>query len=170
MHYFLNKWYQKSPKGIFFQWHSTSLNNLLWFRHSVVLNSLQLHGLLHARLPCPLLSFKVWSNSCALSWWCHPNISSSVVPFSCPQSFPASGPFPDESVLCIRWPTYWPSFSISPSNECSGLISFRIDWFDLLAAQGTLKSLFQHQSLKASILWHSALFMVQLSHLYMTTG
>ena len=79
--------------------------------------------------------------------------------------------FPIESILHIRWPKYWSfSFSISPSNEHSGLISFRIDWFDLLAVQGTLKSLLQHHSLKVSILWCSAFFMVHLSHLYMTTG
>ena len=75
-----------------------------------------------------------------------------------------------ESTLCIKWPKYWSfSFSISPSNEYSGLISFRIDWLDLLAVQGTLKSLLQHHSSKASILWHSAFFIVQLSHLYVTT-
>ena len=79
--------------------------------------------------------------------------------------------FSNESVLCIRWSKYWSfSFSISPSNEYSGLISFRIDWFDLLAVQGTLKSLLQHHSSKASIHWHSAFFRVQLSHPYMTTG
>ena len=79
--------------------------------------------------------------------------------------------FSNESVFCIRWPKYWSlSFSISPSSDYSGLISFRIDWFDLLTIQGTLKSLLQHHSSKASILWHSAFFMVQLSHLYMTTG
>ena len=77
--------------------------------------------------------------------------------------------FSNESFLCIRWPNYW-SFSISPSNEYSGLISFRIDWFDLLAVQGTHKSLLQHHSSKASILWHSVFFMVQLSHPYITTG
>ena len=77
----------------------------------------------------------------------------------------------NESVLHIRWPKYWSFiFSISPSNEYSGLISFRIDWLDLLAVQGTLKSLLQHHSSKASIFWHSAFFIVQLSHLYMTTG
>ena len=77
--------------------------------------------------------------------------------------------FYTESALRIRWPKHWSfSFSISPSNECSRLISFRIDWFDLLAVQGTLKSLLQHHSLKASILWHSAFFMIQLSHLHMT--
>ena len=81
----------------------------------------------------------------------------------CPQSFPASGSFPVKSVLCIRWPKYWSfSFIISPSNEYSGLISFRIDWFDLLAVQGTLKSLLQHHSSRASVLQHSAFFMVQL--------
>ena len=79
--------------------------------------------------------------------------------------------FSSESVLCIRWPKYWSfSFSISSSNEYSGLISFRIDWLDLPAVQGTLKSLLQHHSSKASILWHSTFFMVQLSHPYMTTG
>ena len=79
--------------------------------------------------------------------------------------------FSKESVLCIRWPKYWSfSFSISPSNEYSKLISFRMDWLDLLAVQGTLKSLLQHHSSKASILWHSAFFIVQLSHPYITTG
>ena len=78
--------------------------------------------------------------------------------------------FSNESVFCIRWPKYWSfSFSISPSNEYSGLISFRMDWLDLLAVQGTLKSVLQHHSSKASIFQHSAFFMVQLSHLYMTT-
>ena len=88
-----------------------------------------------------------------------------------PSIFPSIKVFSNESALCIRWPKYWSfSFSISPSNEYSGLISFRIDWFDLLAVQGTLKSLLQHHNSKASILRHSAFFMVQLSHPYMTTG
>ena len=88
-----------------------------------------------------------------------------------PSVFPSIRVFSNELVLCIRWPKCWSfSFSISPSNEYSGLISFRIDWFDLLAVQGTLKSLLQHHSSKASILWCSAFFMVQLSHPYMTTG
>ena len=94
-----------------------------------------------------------------------------VAPFSsCPQSFPASGSFfPNKSSLCIRLSKYWSfNFSISLSREYSGLISCRIDWFDFLAVQGTLKSLLQHHSLKASILQHSAFFMVQLSHPYMT--
>ena len=86
-----------------------------------------------------------------------------------PSIFPSIRVFSSESVLCIRWPKYWSlSFSISPSNEYSGLISCRMDWFDLLAVQGTLKSLLQHHSSKASILRHSVLFMVQLSHPYMT--
>ena len=85
--------------------------------------------------------------------------------------FPSINVFSSELALCIRWPNYWIfTFSISPFNECSGLISFRIDWFDLLTVQGTLKSLLQHHSLKASVLWHSDFFMVQLSHPYITTG
>ena len=88
-----------------------------------------------------------------------------------PSIFPSIRVFSNELVLCIRWPKYWSfSFSISPSNEYSGLISFRMDWFDLLAVQGTLKSLLQHYSSKASILQRSAFFIVQLSHPYMTTG
>ena len=88
-----------------------------------------------------------------------------------PSAFPSIRVFPNESTLCIRWSKYWSfSFSISLSNRCSGLISFRIAWFDLLAVQGTLQSLLQNHSLKASILWRSAFFMVQLSHQYMTTG
>ena len=88
-----------------------------------------------------------------------------------PSIFPSIGVFTNESALCIRWPKYWSfSFSIIPSNEYSGLISFRIDWFDLLAVQGTLKSLLQHPSWKASVLQCSAFFMVQLLHPYMTTG
>ena len=88
-----------------------------------------------------------------------------------PSIFPSIKVFSNESALRIRWPKYWRfSFSISPSNEYSGLISFRMDWLDLLAVQGTLKNLLQHHSSKASILWHSAFFIVQLSHPYMTTG
>ena len=87
-----------------------------------------------------------------------------------PSIFPSIRVFSNESALHIRWPKYWSfSFNTSPSNEYSGLISFRIDWLDLLAVEGTLKSLFQHHSSKASILWRSAFFIVQLSHLYMTT-
>ena len=88
-----------------------------------------------------------------------------------PSIFPSIKAFSNESVLCIRWPKYWSfSFSISPSNEYSELISFRMDWFDLFAVQWTLKSLLQNHSSKASIFWHSAFFIVQLSHPYMTTG
>ena len=88
-----------------------------------------------------------------------------------PSIFPSIRVFSNESVLLIRWPKYWSfSSSISPSNEYSGLIYFRMDWLDLLAVQGTLKSLLQHRSSKASVLWHSAFFTVQLSHPYMTTG
>jgi len=96
----------------------------------------------------------------------------SVVPFSsCPSIFPSIRVSSNDSVPCIRWPKYWSfSFSISPSNEYLGLISFRMDWLDLLAVPGTLKSLLQHHSSKASILQHSAFFIVQLSHPYMTTG
>ena len=103
--------------------------------------TLRLHGLQHSRLRCPSPSPGVFSDSCPLSQWCHPTISSSVIPFSsCFQSFPASWSS-NESILCIKWSKYWSfNFSISPSNEYSGLISFRIDWLDLLAAQGTLKS------------------------------
>ena len=116
----------------------------------------------HAMPPCPSPTPEIYSNSCPLSRWCHPTISSSVIPFSHLQSFPASGSF-QMSALCIRWPKYWSfSFNISPSNEYSGLISFRMDWLDLLAVQGTLKSLLQHHSSKASILQCSAFFIVQL--------
>ena len=88
-----------------------------------------------------------------------------------PSIFPSLRVFSSQLVLHIRWPKYWSfSFNISPSNEYSGLISFRIGWLDLLAVQGTLKSVLQHHSSKASILWHSAFFIVQLSHPYMTTG
>ena len=131
--------------------------------------SLWPHGLQPSSLPCPSHRScpRVCSNSCPSSQWCHPTISSSVVPFSsCPQSFPAS-----ESALRMRWPKYWSfSFNISPSNEYSGLISFRMDWLDLLAVQGTLKSLLKHHSSKASVLWCSTFLMIQLSHPYMTTG
>ena len=103
---------------------------------------------------------------------CHPTISSLCCPLHLmPSIFPSIRIFSSESVLHIRWPKYWSfSFRISPSNEYSGLISFRIDWFDLLAVQGTLKSLLQHHSLKVSILHCSAFFMAQLSHPYMTIG
>ena len=133
--------------------------------------TLQPQELQHAKLSCPSPSPRVCSNSCPLSWWCHLTISSSVALFSfCPQSS-CIRVFSNESALRIRWPKYWSfSFSINPSNVHAELISFSIDWFDLLAVQGTLKSLLQHRNSKASILWCSAIFMVQLSHPYMTTG
>ena len=125
-----------------------SLLVVVLFNCSVMSDSLQPHRLQHTRLPCPSPSPGACSNSYPFSQWCHPAISSSVVPFfSCLQSFPASGSS-SESALCIRWPNNRSfSFSISPSNEYSGLISFRIDWFDFPAVQGTLSSLLQHHSL-----------------------
>ena len=129
---------------------------------------LQSHGLRHTRLPCPSPTPGACSNSCPLSRWCRPTISASVDPFSsCLQSFPASGSFPRSQFFTsggrnignIETPKYW-SFSIGPSNEYSGLISFRDDWFYLLATQGTVKSLLQHHSSKASLLQHSAFFIV----------
>ena len=135
------------------------------FSCSVVSDSLKPHGLQHARPPRPSATIRVYSNPCPFSQWHHPTVSSSVVPFfSCLQYFPAWGSF-QMSQLYIRWPKYWSfNFSISPSNEYSGLISFRIDWLDLLAVQGTLKSLLQHHSSKAAIIQRSAFFIVQLLH------
>ena len=138
--------------------------------------TLKPHESQHTRPPCPSPTPGVYSNSCPSSRWCHPAISSSVVPFSsCFQSLPASGSFPMSQLIecgqLMRWPKYWSfSFNIRPSNEHPGLISSRMDWLDLLAVQRTLKSLLQHHSSKASILWCSAFFTVQLSHPYMTTG
>ena len=125
---------------------------LLLFSCQVVSNSLQPHGLEHTGLLCPSPSPIVCPRSCSLNWWCHPTTSSSVTLLLCLQSFPASV-FSSDSALHIRWPKYWSfSFSINSSNEYSGLISFRIDWFDLLVVQRTLKSLLQHHSLGFSIL------------------
>ena len=133
-------------------------------------SSLRSHGLQQARSPCLSPAPRVCSNSFPSSWWCHPTISSCHPLLLLHSIFPSIRVFSRESVLHIRWPKYWNfSFSISPSNEYSGLISFRVDLLDLLAVQGTLKSLFQHRS-KASILWHSGFFIVQLSHSYVTTG
>ena len=142
------------------------------FSYSVMSNSLRAHESQHARPLCPSPSPGVHSNSHPSTWWYHPAISSSVIPFSsCLQSLPASESFSNKSTHHMRWPKYWSfSFSIIPSKEIPGLISFRMDWLDLLAVQGTHKSLLQHHNSKASILWHSAFFTVQLSHPYMTTG
>ena len=141
---------------------------VLLFSCSVVSDYLWPHGLQHARVPCPSLSPGVWANSCPVSWWCHPT-HLTLCPF--PPAFNLSqhqGLFQWVSSL-HQGPKYWSfSFSIHPSSEYSGLISYRIDWFDLLAVQGSLGSL-QHCSSKASFLWCSAFFTVQLSQLYLTT-
>ena len=137
------------------------------FGCSVVSDSLRPHELQHARLHSwsvlKLMSIKSVMPSHCLILCC---------PLLLPPSlFPSIRVFSSESVLCIRWPKYWSfSFNIRPSHEYSGLISFKMDWLDLLAVQGTLKSLLQHHTSKASILWLSAFFTVQLSHPYMTTG
>ena len=137
------------------------------FSCSVMSDSLRPYEPQHARLPCPSPTPGVHPNPCPMSRWCHPVISSSVIAFSsCPQSFPR--PFQMSQFLRTRWPKYWSfRFSISYSNEHPGLISFRMDWLDLLAVQGTLKSLLQHHSSKASVLLLSAFFIVQLLHPYM---
>ena len=128
-------------------------------------DSLRPHEPQHARPPCRSPTPRGYPNSCPLSRWCHPTISSSVVPS--PPAFNLSqhqGLFKWVSFL-HRWPKYWSfNFNISPSNEHQGLISFRMEWLDLLAVQGTLKSLLQHHSSKSSIIWCSASFIVQLSH------
>ena len=132
-------------------------------------DSLQLHGLQYTRLPCPPLSLGVCSNSCPLSWW-HQQPSHPLLPPSLPAlNLSQFQGLSSKSALCIRCPKYW-NFNISPCNEYSGLISFRVDWVALLVVQWTLKSLLQHHSLKASIIQCSAFFMVQFSHLYMTAG
>ena len=145
--------------------------NLVQFSHSVMSDSFQPHGTEHVRPPCRSPVPRIYSNPCPLSQWCHPMISSSVVPFSsCPQSLPASGSFPISQLFASGSQSIGVSASASISNEHPGLISFRMDWLDLVAIQGTLKSLLQHHSSKASILLHSAFFIVQFSHPYMTTG
>ena len=122
-----------------------------------------------AACQAPLLFSGLCSNSCLLSRWCHPTISSSAAPLLLlPSIFPSIRVFSNESVLGIRWPRHWSfSFRISPLNEYIGFISFKIDWFDLLAVQGTLKSLLKHHNLKASILWCTDFSMVQCSHPYL---
>ena len=141
------------------------------FSHSVVSDSLRPHESQHARPSCPSHSRSppkpmsiesvMPSNHLIL---CHPLLL-------LPSVFPSIRVFSNESALRIRWPKYWSfSFNIRPSNEHPGIISFRVNWLDLLAVQGTLKSRLQHHSSKASILWCSAFFVIQLSHPYMTTG
>ena len=146
--------------------------SLVKFSHAVVSNSLRPHGRQHKRPPClppnpssllRLMSIELVmpSNHHVL---CHPLLL-------LPPIFPSIRVFSNESALCIRWPKYWSSsFSISPSSAYSGLISFRMDWLDLLAVEGTLKSLLQHHSSKAPIFLCSAFFIVQLSYPYVTTG
>ena len=147
---------------------SFSYYTVLLFSHSVVSNSLQPHGLQHTRLPCSSPSPGACSNSCPLSWWCHPTISSSVIPFSSCLS---------QHRALFQW--VGSSHQVAKIMELQlqhqyfqwifRMISFRMDWFDL-AIQGILKSLLQHHTSKASVLQCSAFFMVQLSHPYMTTG
>ena len=128
---------QEYWRGLPFRIFLTQGLNSRWCLVSKLGPSLQSHGLQHARLPCPLLSPAACSNSCSLSQWWHPTISPSVMPFLLlPSIFPSIRAFPNDLALCIRWPKSWRfSFSIGPSNEYSGLISFRTDWFDLLAVQ-----------------------------------
>ena len=129
----------------------------------VVCDSLRPHG--HTPDFPVLHSLPVFSNSHPLSQWYSQSSHPLSSPSPPPSILPSIGVFSNKSALCIRWPKYWSfSFNISPSNEYSGLISFNIDWFDLLAVHWTLKSLLQPHGLKASILWCSACFMVQLSH------
>ena len=124
---------------------------------TVVSDSLRPHEPQYTRPPCPSPTPGIHPKPCPLCWWCHPTISSSVVPFSSCPLFPSIRVSLNESALHIRWPKHWSfSFNISPSSEYSGLISFGMDWLDLLAVQGTLKSLLQHHCSKASILQHSA--------------
>ena len=134
-------------------------------------HSLGPDGLQHARLPCPSPTPGSCTNSCPLSWWPSNHLALCLPLLLLPLSFPRIRAFSNKSGLHIRWPKYW-SFNVSINlfNEYSGLIFFRIDRFDLLAVQGTHKSLLQHHSLKASILQHSFLFMVQLLHPYMITA
>ena len=138
------------------------------FSRSVVSDSLRPHGLWHTKLPCSSPTPRAYSNSCPLSQWCHPTICHLLLLLS--SIFPNIRVFSNESVLHLRWPKHWSFSFISPSSEYSGLISFRMDWLDLLAVQGILKSLLQQHSSKASILLHSAFFMVQLSHPNMTAA
>ena len=125
---------------LFFKFYENTNISSAQFSCSVVCDSLRSHGLQHTRLPCSSPTPRGFTNSCPLSRWCHPTISSSVVPISSRlQTFPELV-FSNESVLCIRWPNYWSfSFTISPFNEYSGLIFFRMDWLDLLAVQGTFQ-------------------------------
>ena len=161
-----------SHQGSPFCYQSLTFTNYpsVQFSHSVVSNSLRPHGLQHARPPCPSPTPGVHPNSCPFGDAIRPShpLSSLLL---LPSIFPSIRVFSNESVLLIRWPKYWSfSFSISPSKEYSGLISFKMDWLDLLAVQGILKGLLQHHRSKASTFWHSVFLIVQLSHPYTTTG
>ena len=154
-----------------FYWVHVRIISSVQFSHSVMSDSLQSHGLQNARPPCPFQFLEFththvhWVGDAI--YLSHPLSSASPPAFDLTQH----RVFSSELVLHIRWPKYWSfSFNISPSNEYSGLIPFRIDWFVLLAVQGTLQSLLQHHSSKATILQCSAFFIVQLSHPYMNTG
>ena len=142
------------------------------FSCSLMSDFLWTHGLYHTRLLCPFTNSQGLLKLMPIESVMPSNHLILCCPLLLPPSiFPSIRVFSIESVLCIRWPKYWSfSFSISPSNEYSGPISFRLDWLDLLIVQVTLKSLLQHYSSKISILWHSAFFTVQLSHPHMTTG
>ena len=145
-----------------------SIYTILLFSHPVMSDSLQPHGLQHTRPPCPSSFPKVCPSSCPFHWWCHLIL---WCPLLLPSIFPSIRYFSSESAVHIRWPKYWSfTFNISPSSEYSELISLKIYWFDLLAVQGTLRSLLQHHSSKVSVLQCSTFFIVQLSQLYMTTG
>ena len=144
---------------------------MLLFSCSVTSNYLRPHGLQHSKLPCPSQLPELPQTHILELVMPSKHLILCCLLLLLPSIFPSIRVFSSELALCIRWTKYWSfGFSISPSNEQSGLISLRIDWFDLLAVQGTLKSILQHHSYKASILQLSPFFMVQLSHPYMTTG
>ena len=147
------------PSGYFIFFSSAQFSSVQ-LGHSVMSDSLWPHEPQHTRLPCPSPTPGAYPNLCALSWWCHPTISSSVIPFSSyPQSFPASGSFQMSQLFTSGGQNISFSFNIYPSNEYQGLI-FRMDWLDLLAVQRTLKSPLQHYSSKASILQGTAFFII----------
>ena len=153
-----------SPLAVYENFACTSVQ----FSRSVVCDYLRPHESQHARPPCPSPTPRVYPNSCLLSRWCHPAISSSVFPFSsCPQSLSASGSFPMRQ-LRMKWPKHWSfSFSFSPSNEHPGLVSFRMDWLDLLAVQGTARRVFSNTTVQKHQFFGAQLSSVQLSHPYM---
>ena len=159
--------------GVFLQTAVCPLLSSVQLSHSVISDSLRPHGLQHSRPPCPSPTPRVYPNSCLSSWMMPSNHLILCCPLLLPPSTcPSIRVFSDESVLHIRWTKYWSfRFNISPCNEHPGLISFRMDWLDLLAVQGTLKSLLQHRNSKASLFQLLAFFIVQLSHAYIfTTG